>query len=241
MPWGRYTQMESKPREKRTTLKSLCCSKDTATNLNTRGTYFQSSKKKNSLWKVPLLTSSGYSSRAIKAYRLRNVLPHVPAIAWGEFSLLWGTRWKPFGSPCLHYFLLKSPHKPTHRCCNMNLFPLFLPLAVPLPILFFFLFQSRTVSLWGLYFSYFPWLVLFLIPINITPINIFLNLFSLVPKQLLFLAEATRFKTALSWVSEIINIAVDDSSSWHQMQQSSHYWEYGAGSASAGRYFPAHS
>lgn len=94
---------------------------------------------------------------AIKAYRLRNVLPHVPVIAWGEFSLLWRTRWKPFGSPCVHSFLLKRPYKPTHKCCNMNLFPLFLPIAVPLPIFYFiFYFNFRPFLFEVCIFSNFP-------------------------------------------------------------------------------------
>lgn len=101
---------------------------------------FSVQAKKEKHWKVPLLPHAldilQVTAWGNKGLQAKNVLPHVPA--WGEFSLMWETRWKPFGAPCLHSFLLKSPHKPTHRCCNINLFPLLLPPAVPRLAHFFY-------------------------------------------------------------------------------------------------------
>lgn len=99
---------------------------------------------------IPQVTARGNKSRVTGQEMCCHMYLPSPGVSFHSCEWV-RRRWKPFGTPCLHSFLLKSAHKLTHSCCNMNLFPLSLPLGLSLVTFFTFLFLSWPVSL-----SYFP-------------------------------------------------------------------------------------
>lgn len=118
------------------------------------------SRKTYHLWKMPLLvhapdipqvTAQGNKSRVTGQEMCCHMYLPSPGVTFHSCEWV-RRRWKPFSTPCLHSFLLKSAHKLTHRCCNMNLFPLSLPLG--LSVVTFFTFLSWPVSLFYFTFSF---------------------------------------------------------------------------------------
>lgn len=131
-------------------------------------------------------------------------------------------RWKPFGTPSYHFFLLKSSHKLTHTCCNTKFFPLVLPQDLSLFSLFC---QSWPVSLQFWYF----------LPFTFTFSKHVLTTIQACAKmdnvQQGFSCEAGKKKSSLQQMIHPVGTKF----------MSPHHWEWGAGGASAGRHFPAHS
>lgn len=97
---------------------------------------------------IPQVTAQGNKSRVTGQEMCCHMYLPSPGVTFHSCEWV-RRRWKPFSTPCLHSFLLKSAHKPTHRCCNMNLFPLSLPLG--LSLVTFFTFLSWPVPLFIFY------------------------------------------------------------------------------------------
>lgn len=98
---------------------------------------------------IPQVTARGNKSRV----RGQEMCCHMylPSPGASFHSCKWvRKRWKPFSTPCLHSFLLNCPHKLTHRCCNINLFPLCPHLILSAVTLFTFLFMPQSFD--SLYF-----------------------------------------------------------------------------------------
>lgn len=121
------------------------------------------------------------------------------------------------------FFLLKSPHKRTNTCCIMKSFPLVLPQALS----------------FTLYFSVSLFLPVFVFPSLCFHFFtcMFSQLFRPVPKRITFnrgLAVKLEFFYLFFKTLLMIHLLGTECTS-------PHHWEWGAGGASAGRHFPAHS
>lgn len=122
------------------------------------------------------------------------------------------------------FFILKSSYKLTHTCCNTKFFPLVLPQALSLFSLFC---QSWPISLQFLYF----------LPVTFTFSKRVLTIIQACAKTdnvQQGLSREARKKKRKSSLQQMIHFVGTKC-------MSSHHWEWGAGGASAGRHFPAHS
>lgn len=96
---------------------------------------FKKEKKKLTFAEVPLsvhardipqVTARGNKSRVAGQEMCRHMYLPLPGASFHSCEWV-RRRWKPLCTPCPHSFLLNCPHKLSHGCCNMNLFPLSLP------------------------------------------------------------------------------------------------------------------
>lgn len=94
---------------------------------------------------IPQVTARGNKRRVTGQEMCCHMYLPSPGVSFHSCEWV-RRRWKPFSTPCLHSFLLNCPHKVTHGCCNMNLFPLSLPLSLSPVTLFTFLFVLASLS-----------------------------------------------------------------------------------------------
>lgn len=75
---------------------------------------------------IPQVTARGNKSRVAGQEMCRHMYLPWPGASFHSCEWV-RRRWKPLCTPSPHSFLFNCPHKLSHGCCNMNLFPLSLP------------------------------------------------------------------------------------------------------------------